>query len=511
MKKENLAAGKVYLVGAGPGDLGLITVKGMECLKLAEVVVYDRLVDDRMLEGISDTVERIYVGKSREGHTLTQTEINQLLVEKALQGKTVVRLKGGDSFVLGRGGEEAETLVSYHIPFEVVPGVISGVAVPAYAGIPVTHRGIAVSFAIIAGNEDPAKKGSTINWEKLTGGVDTLVFLMGVENLSKIVAKLLRYGRPSATPVAIIMNGTRVNQRTITGTLADIVILAEKEEVKPPAIIIVGEVVKLREKIRWFDNRPLYGKRVLVTRARQQASTLSRLLAGLGALPVELPAIDIQPVSPGKDSRKLDRAIKNVGDYNWILFTSTNGVDAFFDRLRALKLDSRALTNVKIGAIGPATAQSLGTRGIIPDYLPAVYTTRGILDGLKKHKVSGQRFLLPRADIADKELTDGLALLGAKVDEVTTYRTIPATEAIARAKKMLKSGEIDMITFTSSSTVTNLVSAFRGEKLAVNGARIACIGAKTAETAAKAGLKVDILAREATIPGLVAAIEEYFA
>ena len=508
MKKENLTAGKVYLVGAGPGDLGLITVKGMECLKQADVVVYDRLVDERMLEGVRQTAERIYVGKSREGHTLTQAGINQLLVEKALEGKSVVRLKGGDSFVLGRGGEEAETLVGHHIPFEVVPGVISAVAVPAYAGIPVTHRGIAVSFAVVAGNEDPAKKGSSINWEKLTGGVDTLVFLMGVENLSKIVAKLLQYGRSSDTPVAIIMNGTRANQKTITGSLADIVLLAEKEQVKPPAIIIVGEVVKLREKIRWFDNRPLYGKRVLVTRARQQASSLSQLLAGLGAVPVELPAIDIQPV---EDNRELDCAITGVGDYHWLIFTSANGVDAFFNRLHNLKLDARALKNNKIGAIGPATAGSLETRGIIPDYLPEVYTTRGILDGLKKHKVSGQKFLLPRADIADAELTGGLRLMGAEVDEVTTYRTLPATEAIARAKKMLKSGEIDVITFTSSSTVTNLVSAFRGEKLEVDGAKIACIGAKTADTAAKAGLKVDILAREATIPGLVAAIEEYFA
>ncbi len=499
--------GKVYLVGAGPGDPGLITVKGMECLKLADVVVYDRLVDDRMLEGVSKPAERIYVGKSREGHTLTQTGINQLLVEKSLEGKTVVRLKGGDSFVLGRGGEEAETLVSHHIPFEVVPGVISAVAVPAYAGIPVTHRGLAVSFAVVTGHEDPGKKISGINWEKLTGGVDTLVFLMGVENLSKIVDKLLQYGRPSDTPVAIIMNGTRPDQRTITGSLSDIVLLAEKEQVKPPAIIIVGEVVKLRGKIRWFDNRPLYGKRVLVTRARQQASTLSRLLAGLGALPVELPAIDIQPVA---DNRELDRAINNVGRYHWLLFTSANGVAAFFNRLHVLKWDARVL-KIRVGAIGPATAQSLETRGIIPDFLPAVYTSRGILNGLKNRKIAGQRFLLPRADIADAELTEGLRGMGAQVDEVTTYRTIPATEAIARAKKMLKSGEIDVITFTSSSTVTNLLSAFRGEKLEVDGAKVACIGAKTADTAAKAGLKVDILAREATIPGLVAAIEEYFA
>lgn len=423
--------GKVYLVGAGPGDPGLITVRGMECLKQADVIVYDRLIDERLLQAIPETAEKIYVGKSRGKHTLRQSEINQLLVAKAIEGKTVVRLKGGDSFVLGRGGEEAETLVRHNIPFEIVPGVISAVAVPAYAGIPVTHRGLASSFTVVAGNENPDKKTSSIDWQKLARGTDTLVFLMGVQNLSKIVGKLLEHGRSRDTPVAVIMNGTQPDQKTITGSLADIAIKAEKEQVSPPAIIIVGDVVKLRKKLSWFDNRPLSGKRILVTRARQQASSLSRLLAERGALPVELPAIAIQTIDNNKE---LDRAITGIGDYDWLLFTSVNGVDAFFQRLYKLNLDARALNNVKVGAIGPATARSLEEWGIIPDYRPDVFTSQGILDGLKGLVTAGQRFLLPRADIADKELVEGLCRMGAEVTEVDAYRTVPAMGAIARAR-----------------------------------------------------------------------------
>lgn len=503
-----MSTGKVYLVGAGPGDPGLITVKGLECLKLAEVVVYDRLVDDRLSAAFPETAEKIYVGKSREGHTLTQSGINQLLVDKALAGKTVVRLKGGDPYVFGRGGEEVEALVQHGISFEVVPGITTAVAVPSYAGIPVTHRGVATSFAVVTGNEDPTKKSSGVDWEKIAGGADTLVFLMGVENLSKIVEKLLQYGRLPETPVAIIMNGTRPDQRTITSTLKGIVDLAEKEKVKPPAIIIVGEVVKLRPVLNWFDNRPLTGKRVLVTRARQQASSLSRLLADRGARPVELPAIAVEAI---EDNVDLVRAIKDIDRYQWVVFTSVNGVEAFFNRLKKLHLDARILKNIKISAIGPATAESLECRGILVDYLPAEFTSRGLLDGLKSKSISGQRFLLPRADIADKELVEGLESLGAEVKDVAAYRTVPAVEAIARGTEMLLEHNIDVITFTSSSTVTNLIEAFRGKKMDLNGAKIACIGEKTAETAKKAGLKVDILAREATIPGLVEAIEEFYA
>ena len=502
-----MSTGKVYLVGAGPGDPGLITVKGLECLKLAEVVVYDRLVDDRLSAAFPEAAEKIYVGKSREGHTLTQSGINQLLVDKALAGKMVVRLKGGDPYVFGRGGEEVEALVQHNIPFEVVPGITTAVAVPSYAGIPVTHRGVATSFAVVTGNEDPTKKSSGIDWKNIAGGADTLVFLMGVENLAKIVKKLLEYGRLPQTPVGIIMNGTRPDQKTITSTLDGIVAMAEKEKVKPPAIIVVGEVVKLRPVLNWFDSRPLTGKRILVTRARQQASSLSRLLADRGAQPVEVPAIAVEAI---ENNVELVRAIRDIDSYQWVVFTSVNGVETFFNRLNKLHLDARILKNVKISAIGPATAESLKSRGILVDYLPAEFTSRGLLDVLKNKSISGQRFLLPRADIGDKELVEGLESMGAEVRDIAVYRTAPAVEAIARGKEMLLDHNIDVITFTSSSTVTNFIDSFRSQKLDLNGAKIACIGEKTAETAKKAGLKVDIIAREATIPGLVAAIEEYF-
>ena len=502
-----MKVGKVYLVGAGPGDPELISVKGVDCLRKADVIVYDRLLDEVLLDAASTEAERIYVGKTAGEHTKPQDEISQLLVTKAKEGKTVVRLKGGDPFVLGRGGEEAELLVQNHIPFEVIPGVTSAVAVPAYAGIPVTHRGLASSFAVITGHEDPRKDSSSINWEKLATGADTLVFLMGMKNLTEIVAKLMEYGRPVNTPVAIIKEGTRPEQETVVGSLEDIVAKVEECRLAAPAVIVVGNVVRLREKFRWFDNRPLFGKRILVTRARHQASTLSKILAERGAQPIELPAIDIQPVA---DSAELDQAVSNLGHYHWIIFTSVNGVEAFWQRLHHLEKDSRALNRLKVGAIGPATGQALVAKGITPDYIPEVYTSEGIIAGLKNQDVVGQRILLPRADIADKELVQGITRLDASVHEVTAYRTVPASEAITRAKQMIVSGEIDVITFTSSSTVYNLVAALGKEVLEKNSASIACIGPKTGETATKVGLSVDILAREQTIPGLVTAVEEYF-
>lgn len=502
-----MAKGRVYLVGAGPGDPGLITVKGAECLKRADVVIYDRLINEQLLDYMPETAEKIYAGKGRSGHTLTQNEINDLLVQEAKDGKTVVRLKGGDPFVLGRGGEEALALVEHGIPFEVVPGITSAIGGPAYAGIPVTHRGLASSFSVITGHEDPTKESSSINWEHLSGGADTLVFLMGVQNLPEIVARLVQHGRPAETPAAVIENGTWPGQRTVTGTLADIVTLAEKERIKAPALVVVGEVVKLREKIAWFDNRPLSGKRVLVTRARHQASALGKLLAERGARPIELPAIDIRPVA---DTSELDRAIAGLIRYQWIVFTSTNGVEAFFKRLHELHLDARIIKDTKVMAIGPATARALEEKGIIADYTPDEYSSSAIVAGIKSGDIRGQRFLLPRADIGDKALVESLRNLGAEVDDIAVYQTVPATEGIAEAKKLLTAGKIDVITFASSSTVTNLVAAFQGEPLKIGNAKVACIGEKTAETAKKTGLRVDILAREATIPGLVAAIEEYF-
>ncbi len=502
-----MKTGKVYLVGAGPGDPGLISQKGLECLAQADVVIYDRLLDERLLDSAPSEVERIYVGKTAGEHAKKQSEINQLLVQKARAGKTVVRLKGGDPFVLGRGGEEAEALEHNYIPFEVVPGVSSAVAVPAYAGIPVTHRGLSSSFAVVTGHEDPSKPSSSIAWEKLATGVDTLVFLMGMQNLPKIVAKLVEHGRPPNTPIAVIKDGTRPEQKTVVGSLKDIVAKVKEHGLNPPAVIVVGEVVRLREKLRWFDNRPLFGTRILVTRARHQASTLSKLLSERGAQPIELPAIDIQAMD---NTGELNQAISNLEQYQWLLFTSVNGVEAFFQQLYSLNLDTRALNGLKIGAIGPATAKALETRGIIPDYLPEIYTSQGFIAGLRGWDIAGQRFLLPRADIADNELTTGITQIGADVHEIAVYRTAPATEAISRARQMLMSGEIDVITFTSSSTVSNLVAALGKELPAINSAKVACIGPKTADTAAKAGLKVAIVAKQQTISGLVAAIEEYF-
>ncbi len=502
-----MKAGKVYLVGAGPGDPGLITRKGIECLKKADVIIYDRLLDERPLDLLPAEAERIYVGKTPLKHTSEQTEINQMLLDKARKGKTVVRLKGGDPFIFGRGGEEAEVLADNRIPFEVVPGVSSAAAAPAYAGIPITHRGLASSFAVTTGHEAPGKGSSSINWEKLATAVDTLVFLMGMKNLPEIVAKLLEHGRSPDTPVAVIKDGTRPDQKTVVGSLDNIVDEVKEHHLSPPAVIVVGEVVRLRDKISWFDNRPLFGKRILVTRARRQASTLSQLLLQRGARPVELPAIDIQATA---DTKELDQAIFNLNHYQWIAFTSVNGVEAFFQQLHGMNLDTRALNGLKIGAIGPATAEALETRGIVADYIPEVYTSEGMIAGLKSHPVRGKHFLLPRSDIADAELTQGIRKLGARVHEVAAYSTVPVTEATSQAREMILSNQIDAITFTSSSTVTSLMSVFNKERPLPNATRVACIGPKTADTAARAGLKVDIVAREHTIPGLVAAIEEYF-
>jgi uroporphyrinogen III methyltransferase/synthase len=499
--------GRVYLVGAGPGGSGLITLKGLEHLRKAEVIVYDRLIDDSMLEEAPAGAEKIYVGKGRGCHAMEQKEINLLMVSKAREGKMVVRLKGGDPFVFGRGGEEAEVLAANHIPFEIVPGVSSAYAVPAYAGIPVTHRRLASSFTVITGHEDPDKGESSIAWDKISTGGDTLVFLMGMRNLAQIVNQLIQNGKPSSTPVAVISEGTSPRQRTVAGTLADIVDKAKQENFGPPAVIVVGEVVRLRERLRWFDSLPLFGKRVLVTRAEHQANELSCLLMDLGAIPIETPVIKI---GPPRTWKKLDQAIMNRKNYGWIMFTSVNAVEMFWKRLYTLNLDSRWLADTKIGAIGPVTARALEEKGIRPDYLPETYTSQGFLAGLKRKDVAGCKVLLPRADIAGNELSDGLAKLGAKVQQVTAYSTATATRSISQGKRMLLRGEIDVITFTSASTVNSLLAILGQRWGVIKQARLACIGPNTATTLADRGLKADIVATEHTVPGLIKAIEEYF-
>lgn len=495
----------VYLVGAGPGDPQLITVKGLECLRKADVVVYDRLVGETLLDEARPEAEKIYVGKAASKHTLKQEEINRLLVAKAKEGKVVVRLKGGDPFVLGRGGEEAEALAENGISFEVVPGVTAAVAVPAYAGIPVTHRTLASSFAVITGHEDPGKSKSRLDWGKLANGADTLVFLMGSERLGEIVAQLTANGRAPSTPVALIRQGTTPQQQTITGTLADIIEKASDSNFAPPAIILVGKVVELRDKLRWFDSRPLFGKQILVTRARKQASVLSQLLRQLGAEPMEVPAIEI---TIPEDNPPLEKALNALERYHWIIFTSANGVEAFFHHLNKLGKDSRQLKGISICAIGPATEEALGKRGLRADLVPQDYTTEGILLSLMKESLSGKSFLLPRAEIANPELAQGLLRRGAKVEEIALYQTISPSQMLSQARQKLERGEIDIATFTSSSTVRNLVAMLSGKLDLLNKVEIACIGPVTAATAQELGLKVDIVAREHTIPGLVAAILE---
>jgi len=502
-----MVKGKVYLVGAGPGDPELITVKGARCLAEAEVIVYDRLVDERVLRGISPDAEMIYVGKSADRHTLRQDEINELLVEKAAAGKTVVRLKGGVPFLLGRGGEEAERLAEAGIPFEVVPGVSASIAVPAYAGIPVTHRGLASSMAVVTGHEDPAKTASSIRWEELATGVDTLVFLMGVGNVAYIAEELMAHGRPGSTPVAVIVEGTGPRQETLVSTLDRLAGAVEEAGVAPPAVIVVGDVVGLRDRIRWFDNQPLFGKRVLVTRSRRQASALSELLARRGALPVELPTIQIE-VMP--DSGELDRAIDRLQEYAWLIFTSANGVEVFFERLRALGRDGRSLNRVRLCAIGPATAASLEARGLTADLVPREFRAEAIADALRNEAIAGTRVLLPRAESVPPELVTGLAGLGARVDEIALYRTVPPSETPGAGMKMLLDGEIDVTTFTSSSTVRHLVSMLGARWEAINGTKVACIGPVTAATAAELGVRVDVTASEHTVPGLVQALIDYF-
>lgn len=496
--------GKVYLVGAGPGDYKLITVKGQECIAAADCIVYDRLADDRLLACARPDVELIYVGKASSDHTLRQEDINTLLVAKAKEGKTVVRLKGGDPFVFGRGGEEALELVAAGIPFEVMPGVTSAVAVPAYAGIPVTHRGIATSFAVVTGHEDPAKTESSIRWDKLALGADTLVFLMGVENLPYITAKLIEHGRPPATPAAVIRWGTKPEQEVLVTTLDSAASDVAARGLKPPAVFLVGEVAALRDRLAWFDKRPLFGKTVLVTRARDQASVLTAALEELGATCLEAPAIKIVPP---ESWAPLDNAIGRLAAYDWLIFTSVNGVDHFFARLEAAGLDSRALGGRKVAAIGVATAERLRSRGILADVVPAEFRAEGVVAALEGLVKPGMKVLIPRAAVARDLLPDKLREMGAAVDVATAYRTVSGGSDGSDLAAKLAAGAVDLVTFTSSSTVTNLLDILGQDGPAlVAKAKVACIGPVTASTCIEKGIKPDLVAEEFTIAGLVAAI-----
>lgn len=499
--------GKVYLIGAGPGDPGLLGLKAKECLETADAVVYDRLADPRIIEFCRKDAEMVYVGKASANHTMRQPDINKLLVKLAAEGKTVARLKGGDPFVFGRGGEEAIELLEAGLPFEFVPGVTSAIAVAEYAGIPVTHRHVATSFAVITGHEDPTKGESTINWQGLATAVDTLVFLMGVENIERISSQLIANGRSADCPAAVIRWGTRPEQRTLITTVGQAAADVKATGMKPPAIFLVGEVVKLREQLQWFDNKPLFGKTVVVTRARAQASALTKKLEAQGARVLEVPAIKIVPPT---DFAPLDKAIAEIDTYKWLILTSVNGVEYFFDRLLKAGKDSRALCGVKIAAIGSATAEALKGYGITADLIPSAYKAEELADALAADTKAGDKLLLARAKVARNVLPERLRALGAQVDVVTAYETVADCQNKEELLEALESGEASLVTFTSSSTVTNLLDVLGDKKDLLNKVALAAIGPVTAETLEKHGLKPAVSAAEYTIDGLMTAIEEYY-
>jgi len=505
--------GKIYLVGAGPGDPELITLKGIRAIERADVLVYDYLASRTLLEHAGDDCEQIYVGKKAGRHTLAQEQINSLIVERAAAGAVVTRLKGGDPFMFGRGGEEALEAAAAGLEFEVIPGVTAGVAVPAAAGIPVSQRGMTSAVAFITGHEDPRKKKSDINWKELANLSATLVFYMGLARLGSIAGNLISHGMDPETPAAVIHRGTTELQRTVTGRLKDIEQKVEEAGLEPPVIIVVGQVVSLRERLNWFESKPLFGVSILVTRAREQASGFSKALAEYGARVVEMPTIRIgESPEPGK----VADAIAKLDEYDWLIFTSVNGVERFFHYLRAAGKDLRALgRRAFLCAIGPATGAALEAYGLRVDLVPESYVAESVVEALKSRGgLRGKRILLPRAAVAREFIPEALGALGATVDEVAVYSTeIEAPENLDRVLGELDEGKIDVVTFTSSSTVKNFIKLV-GEPAAAGlsgKTLVASIGPVTADTAGKHGLKTDIMPAEYTIEGLTAAVCAHFA
>jgi uroporphyrinogen III methyltransferase/synthase len=497
--------GKVILAGAGPGDLGLVTLRAKECIEQAEVIIYDHLANPEMLKWARDDAELIYAGKKSSDHVLSQDEINALLVEKASNGKVVVRLKGGDPFVFGRGGEEAEALAAAGVAFEVVPGITSAIAGPAYAGIPVTHRAQNSHVTFFTGHEEPGKGGSAIDFAALTKLGGTQVMLMGVEKIEAITTEMMAQGARRDLPVALVRWATRGRQETVTGTLENIAQRVAETGFAAPAVAVFGEVVALREKLNWFEDRPLFGKRIVVTRTREQAGVLSEKLRALGADVVELPTIRIEPPT---DLRAFAEFVQDAHGYDWIVFTSPNGVTAFFDMFYKLYDDAREIGGVRIAAIGPATAQRLKNYRMHVDLQPEEFVAEAVVREFKNQGgVENLRILLARAEKARDVLPEQLSALGAIVDQGVAYRTVPETRDQTGARRLLLEEGADMITFTSSSTVEN----FLGLGLPwPQGMRLASIGPITSKTAREHGLTVDVEARRHDIQGLVDAIRIFF-
>jgi uroporphyrinogen III methyltransferase / synthase len=482
----------VYLVGAGPGDAGLMTARSLELIAAADVIVHDRLIPEEALSGARADAELVYVGKEGGGPSMSQAEIEVLLLRHGRAGRMVVRLKGGDPFVFGRGGEEAEALRAAGIPFEVVPGITAGAAALAYAGIPVTHRGLASAVALVTGHEDPDKPETALDWAALAAFPGTLVLYMGVRQLPSIAERLTQAGRDPGEPAAIVQRGTFPDQRVVGGTLGSIAADAEAAGVRAPAITVVGPVAALRDELRWFDLRPLSGVTVAVTRAREQASGLAARLRELGAAVVQAPAIRIV---------SLDPPIPDLGRYDLVCLTSPNGVRLLFEQLSAAGLDARAFASARVAAIGPGTAASLEHRGVIADVVPERFVAEGLVEALREVPVS--RALIARAATARDVLPDALRERGAEVDVVALYETV--AEPLSRAQQAAVA-RADYITFTSSSTVSYFLQS-AGREL-IGDARLVSIGPVTSATLREHGLEPHVEARRHDIDGVIAALVE---
>lgn len=493
---------KVYLLGAGPGDPGLLTLRAKEILEKADVVVYDALANASFLDYAKSGAEKIYVGKIADQHAMSQENINRLLVEKAKEGKDVARLKGGDPYIFGRGGEEAQELLAAGVEFEEVPGITSTIAAPAYAGIPLTHRDFSSSVTIVTGHENPDKKESSLDWPSLARSASTIVFVMGMKNLPMISKHLIDAGMKPDTPAALVYRGTTPMQRTLVSTIADLPERAVQEHFTNPSVIVVGGVCRLHESLDWFGKKPLLGRRIVVTRARAQASGLAALLAEQGADVLQCPTIRIQPLA---DQSALDGRLGSLASYKWVIFTSVNGVKVFWERLRLAGRDARALGPCLVAAIGPATAKELEKHGLYPDFVPPKYVAESVIEGLTaRGGLKGAKILIPRAAKAREILPDALREQGADVDVVPVYETVPESSNRDEFLKALRAGEIDCITFGSSSTVENLLSLVPAEELKQHSeVRLACIGPVTARTLAGHGLACSVMPSEYTIPALV--------
>ena len=502
---------KVYLIGAGPGDPGLLTIKGKDILEKADVVVYDYLANDALLGYARPDAERIYVGKVAGNHALPQDGINRLIIEKAKEGKTVARLKGGDPYIFGRGGEEAEELLDAGVPFEEVPGISSTIAGPAYAGIPLTHRNFSSSVTLITGHENPDKPGSVHNWKALAASANTLVFVMGMKNLPDIARNLIEAGLSPDTPAALVHWGTTAKHRSLAATLGTLHEEGVRQGFTNPSVIIVGKVVTLRGRLNWFEQKPLLGRSVVVTRAREQASGLAAQLTDLGAEVIQFPTIDIKPL---EDYSGVDAAVRSLGAYDWLIFTSANGVKCFWERLEAQGLDARALYGLRVAAIGPATAQAVRDHGIAPGFVPEAYIAESVAEGLIQLGMDGKKILLPRAREAREVLPEELRKAGAQVDVLPVYETVPAAARRDEVLQRLEAGTLDVVTFGSSSTVDNFFAQIPADTIRhqPEGKRVkfASIGPVTTRTLAKYGFACDIQPGDFTIPALVKALAAYY-